>query len=110
VDQLNCFLQQFEVSFTQTCSILIATKNAGVDLDLTYFGPDNRFSLLVEAVKAGRVTEESLRESAKRLFLTRMKLGEFDPPSMNPFSDITLDGEFVNVEAWLVDFHWMCFV
>ena len=92
------------------CPILVATKNAGVDLDLTYFGRHNIFSLLVEAVKTGRVTEESLRESAKRLFLTRMKLGEFDPPSINLYSDITLDGEYVDVEAWLVDFHWMCFV
>jgi beta-glucosidase len=32
------------------------------------------------------VNESTLRELVKPLFYTRMRLGEFDPPEMNPYS------------------------
>ena len=32
------------------------------------------------------VNESTLRELVKPLFYTRMRLGEFDPPEMNPYT------------------------
>ncbi|XP_076800736.1 uncharacterized protein LOC143445485 isoform X1 [Clavelina lepadiformis] len=69
----------------------IVSKNAGVDLELTYIGKTNRFTLLKEAVSEGKVNEKGLRESAKRLFFNRMSLGEFDPPEINPWTSVTTD-------------------
>lgn len=34
------------------------------------------------------LTETQIRDSIKPLFLTRMKLGEFDPPEMNPYNKV----------------------
>ena len=48
------------------------------------------FSSTVTAVKAGLLNETILRERVKPLFYTRMRLGEFDPPSMNPYSRLDL--------------------
>lgn len=33
----------------------------------------------------GYLEESTVREAVSRLFLVRMKLGEFDPPEMNPY-------------------------
>ena len=60
-------------------TLFSASKQAGVDLELTYYGVNNRFSLLTDAVKMGKVQEADLRQSVKRLFNVRMILGEFDP-------------------------------
>ena len=35
-----------------------------------------------------KLTEQVIRENVKPLFYTRMKLGEFDPPSKDPWKDI----------------------
>ena len=42
------------------------------------------------AVQKGLVKETTIRERAKPLFYTRMRLGEFDPPSMNPYTRLDL--------------------
>ena len=34
------------------------------------------------------MTEEEVRENVKPLFYTRMRLGEFDPEDMNPYTKI----------------------
>jgi len=48
------------------------------------------FDLLsVKAVDKTLLSEAIMRERVKPLFNTRMRLGEFDPPSMNPYA--TLD-------------------
>lgn len=39
----------------------------------------------VKAVKTGKLSEKLVRERVKPLFYTRMRLGEFDPPGMNPY-------------------------
>ncbi|MEO7049036.1 MAG: glycoside hydrolase family 3 C-terminal domain-containing protein, partial [Ferruginibacter sp.] len=44
-------------------------------------GTDAYFSL-VNAVKKGQISEEQINVSVKRLFMIRMRLGMFDPPSM----------------------------
>ncbi len=38
------------------------------------------------------VPEQLVRDMVKPLFLTRMRLGDFDPPSLNPYTkyDVTL--------------------
>ncbi|ESO88944.1 hypothetical protein LOTGIDRAFT_228911, partial [Lottia gigantea] len=44
-----------------------------------------------DAVSQGKLTEDLVRERVKPLFYTRMRLGEFDPPEMNPYASITTD-------------------
>ena len=34
----------------------------------------------------GLVNIDTLRDAVSRLFMVRMKLGEFDPPEMNPYT------------------------
>ncbi|XP_026690372.2 uncharacterized protein LOC100182860 [Ciona intestinalis] len=87
-------LENIDVYFNFTKSKLetaAVALNAGVDLELTGFGKTNRYSLLNEAVEQGLVTEEALRRSAKRLFRTRMALGEFDPPEFNHWLNVSID-------------------
>ena len=38
----------------------------------------------------GHIEESTVREAVSRLFLVRMKLGEFDPPEMNPYKKYVL--------------------
>jgi len=44
---------------------------------------------ITNAVLQGLLTEDEVREAIKPLFFTRMRLGQFDPPVMNPYA--TLD-------------------
>jgi beta-glucosidase len=60
----------------------VAVK-AGTDLTC---GTEYRF--LVDAVKAGQITEAEINVSLERLFTARFKLGMFDPPEKVPFSKI----------------------
>ena len=46
------------------------------------------FNNVSTAVRMGLLKEEIVRERAKPLFEVRMRLGEFDPPSMNPYSKL----------------------
>ena len=69
-----------------------ACKRAGCDLELTAYPPEKcRFSYLGPLVKDGKIAKEEIAESAKRLFFTRMSLGEFD--AVNPWNNISLDGK-----------------
>jgi len=68
----------------------LACKRAGCDLELTAYPPEKcRFSYLGPLVKDGKIAKEEIAESAKRLFFTRMSLGEFD--AVNPWNNISLD-------------------
>jgi len=58
--------------------------NAGVSLNC-----GNSFPALSEALERGLVTEETIDERLATLFITRFELGLFDPPSLNPYSDIS---------------------
>ncbi|KAK6188117.1 hypothetical protein SNE40_004368 [Patella caerulea] len=58
---------------------------AGVNLEL-WAGKLKVFDSIVEAINEGKLEEKLVRDRAKPLFYTRMKLGEFDPPEMNPFT------------------------
>lgn len=44
---------------------------------------------LVDAVNQGKLSEDTVRERVAPLFYTRMRLGEFDPPEMNPYANLT---------------------
>ena len=46
------------------------------------------YAKLVDAMAAGLITEEQIDVSLRRLMMTRMKLGLFDPQDKAPFSDI----------------------
>lgn len=39
-----------------------------------------------QAINAKKLTEETIRSRVKPLFYTRMRLGEFDPPEMVPYT------------------------
>jgi len=54
----------------------------------TDFACDSQYSALVDAVKAGQITEAEVDKSLERLFVARFKLGMFDPPERVPFSKI----------------------
>jgi beta-glucosidase len=58
---------------------------AGTDLEC-----GNAFPSLVPAVKQGLITEKEIDVALKRLFVARMKLGQFDPPEQVPYSKIGL--------------------
>ena len=45
---------------------------------------------LAKSVHAGDLTMDEVVNLAKPLFYTRMRLGEFDPPSMNPYMKLNL--------------------
>src|SRR5437660_767787 len=60
----------------------VAVK-AGTDLTC-----GNEYRALVQAVKAGQITEAEINRSLERLFVARFKLGMFDPPERVPFSKI----------------------
>ncbi|NLB90514.1 MAG: glycoside hydrolase family 3 protein [Clostridiales bacterium] len=57
--------------------------NGGCDLCCGYI-----FSHLLEAVEQGLITEETIDQSVYRLLLARFKLGMFDPPQGQPYTNI----------------------
>ncbi|MES2277215.1 MAG: glycoside hydrolase family 3 C-terminal domain-containing protein [Bacteroidota bacterium] len=59
----------------------------GASADAVLHGTDvecgtDAFKSLVAAVKDGRITEKQIDVSVKRLFMTRFRLGMFDPPAI----------------------------
>ncbi|CAI9716957.1 probable beta-D-xylosidase 5 [Octopus vulgaris] len=75
---------------TSPVEIAAASINAGCNLELSPALKQPFYYYLADALKQGLVTKKTLIESVKPLFYTRMKLGEFDPPSMNPYSSLNL--------------------
>lgn len=59
---------------------------AGTDLEC-----GSSYKTLVDAVKKGYITEEAINQSVERLFVSRFRLGMFDPPERVPFSKIGMD-------------------
>lgn len=66
-----------------------ACVNAGCNLELSPDLETPVYSSLLEALEQGKVTEATIRERVTPLFYTRMRLGEFDPPEMNPYSALS---------------------
>lgn len=69
----------------------VACVEAGLNLEL-HAGSYARgaFDWLKYAVADGKLSKELVIERVKPLFYTRMKLGEFDPPGMNPYNSLDL--------------------
>nr|XP_020664513.1 probable beta-D-xylosidase 2 [Pogona vitticeps] len=74
---------QFTHSFLETA---IVSVNAGCDLELSYGMKQNVFTHIGEAVAKGNISLETVKARVRPLFRTRMRLGEFDPPAMNPYN------------------------
>ena len=60
--------------------------HAGTDLNC---GPT--YAHLVEALKQGLVTEQEIDTAVRRVMLARMKVGQFDPDDMVPYTRIPID-------------------
>ncbi|NXK57118.1 BXL6 xylosidase, partial [Chauna torquata] len=67
-----------------------ASVNAGCNLELSYGMRNNVFMHIPQALATGNITLETLRDRVRPLFYTRLRLGEFDPPDMNPYSALDL--------------------
>ncbi|KAK7483297.1 hypothetical protein BaRGS_00025464 [Batillaria attramentaria] len=65
-----------------------AALNAGVSLEISKNDVNSVFMHIGAAINASLVSEATVRERSKPLFYTRMRLGEFDPPAMNPYSQL----------------------
>ncbi|XP_063810461.1 uncharacterized protein LOC135035884 isoform X2 [Pseudophryne corroboree] len=78
---------KYTSSFLETA---VASVNAGCNLELSFNLADNVFMRVKDAVTYGNITLETVKERVYPLFYTRMRLGEFDPPNMNPYSSLDL--------------------
>ncbi|KAK7500177.1 hypothetical protein BaRGS_00008724 [Batillaria attramentaria] len=72
-----------------TADVAALVLNAGTNMDLTK--NTTVFSALGEALKQTKVSEALLRQRLAPLFYTRMRLGDFDPPEMNPYRSIGME-------------------
>ncbi|NXT28266.1 XYL2 arabinofuranosidase, partial [Syrrhaptes paradoxus] len=68
----------------------VVSMNAGCNLELSYGLMDNVFMQIPQALAMGNITLQTLRDRVRPLFYTRMRLGEFDPPAMNPYNALDL--------------------
>ena len=59
---------------------------------------DNVFSYIGEASRQGLIQNPTLIDAVSRLFMVRMRLGEFDPPEMNPYKRLNVS-DFVQSDA-----------
>src|SRR5690606_4848749 len=75
-----------------------AALRAGLD-SFTDADADSSVTLgrLSEALARGLITEADIDTAARRILTLRMRLGEFDPPEENPYTDIT--AEVINCPA-----------
>ncbi|XP_071095228.1 uncharacterized protein [Haliotis cracherodii] len=67
-----------------------ACLNAGCNLELQS-GDWKIYNSIIPAIEQGKLTEDFVRESVRPLFYTRFRIGEFDPPSMNPYATLDKD-------------------
>lgn len=74
---------KYTTSFLDTA---IASVSAGCNLELAFGLTNNVFMKIQEAVAKGNISMQLVKERVKPLFYTRMRLGEFDPPDMNPYN------------------------
>ncbi|XP_062996259.1 uncharacterized protein LOC134408101 [Elgaria multicarinata webbii] len=68
----------------------IASVNAGCNLEVSLAMRHNFFTYVGKAVAMGKISLETVRARVRPLFRTRMRLGEFDPPAMNPYNALGL--------------------
>lgn len=68
----------------------VAAVTAGCDLEDGNF-QNNVFATLQQAVEQNLVNESVINTAVSRLFMARMRLGEFDPDNMNPYKSLSMD-------------------
>ncbi|XP_022105207.1 probable beta-D-xylosidase 2 isoform X3 [Acanthaster planci] len=68
----------------------VAAIQAGCNLELTGFKTPV-YTHLTQAVQLGLISIEEMTTLVRPLFYTRMRLGEFDPPDMNPYTKLNVD-------------------
>ncbi|KAJ8029229.1 putative beta-D-xylosidase 6 [Holothuria leucospilota] len=78
----------FTKNYTETAS---ACLHAGCNLDLARNKVVNVYNHLGDALNLKMISEELVRERLRPLFYTRFRLGEFDPPEVNPFTKLQVD-------------------
>ncbi|ESP01987.1 hypothetical protein LOTGIDRAFT_157123 [Lottia gigantea] len=78
--------------FNSSVDTVTASLKAGCNLELADEGKTTGlvFQSIVQAVKEGKLDESFVRNMSKPLWYTRMRLGDFDPESMNPYSGIPI--------------------
>ena len=79
--------------YTQTMPEgMAAAVKAGMDIICAWPAEDiaTERGALLKAVQTGLLPQADIDRSVKRLFRARMELGMFDPPSMVPYSNITV--------------------
>ncbi|KAK6187931.1 hypothetical protein SNE40_005850 [Patella caerulea] len=65
-----------------------ACINAGCNIELGSPQAKRVYESLGEAISEGKILESRVRELMKPVWYTRMRLGEFDPPEMNPYKQL----------------------
>uniref|UniRef100_A0A1I8JFU3 Fn3_like domain-containing protein n=1 Tax=Macrostomum lignano TaxID=282301 RepID=A0A1I8JFU3_9PLAT len=90
----------FHKYFADRLSSAIGSLRAGVNLDLSACPYESCvvFEQLSVALNTSRISEAELRAAAWPLFLARLRLGEFDPPALNPYSSLRPD-QFIQSAA-----------
>ncbi|XP_048236733.1 beta-xylosidase/alpha-L-arabinofuranosidase 2-like [Haliotis rufescens] len=73
----------------------VACLKAGCNLEVEG-GTGRAYLELADAVKQGKISETFVRDQMKPLIYTRMRLGEFDPPSMNPYNNLDVHKDVLN--------------
>ncbi|KAK6169510.1 hypothetical protein SNE40_020552 [Patella caerulea] len=78
--------------YNNSVDTVAGSLKAGCNINAGSTDPSkpNAYLSMVEAVKQGKLDETFVRESIKPLWYTRMRLGEFDPPNMVPYSSLNL--------------------
>ncbi|XP_055955055.1 uncharacterized protein LOC126809597, partial [Patella vulgata] len=67
------------------CAAAAITAGCNLELAENNYIP---YYFAADAVHQGFITEDLVRDRVKPLFYTRMRLGEFDPPELNPYTSI----------------------
>lgn len=80
----------FHHYYNNTEDAAAGSVNAGCNLELSANLTEPVFMKIGDAVNSGKLEESVVRNRVKPLFYTRMRLGEFDPPEMNPYSSVNL--------------------
>ncbi|XP_055955005.1 uncharacterized protein LOC130010499 [Patella vulgata] len=67
----------------------VASLEAGCNIEISS-SKSKVYDHIGEAVSSGRVSETRVRELMKPVMYNRMRLGEFDPPEMNPYTNLDM--------------------
>lgn len=81
----------FTKNYTETAA---KSLTAGCNLDLARNNVATVYNYLNDAVTSKMITVDLIKKRLHPLFYTRFRLGEFDPPEMNPFTMLEVSHSF----------------